>query len=212
MTIRVLLADDHPVFLEGLRMLLDTIADLDVVGVASDGAELVAMAETTPADVAVVDLDMPVLDGASAAARLSATCPALAILVLTMHDDQAAVMRALRAGVRGYVLKSAGPAAIGRAIHAVADGDVWMTGTIGEQIRKAAASGHNFGPFPELSIRETEVLDLVARGLSNQEIARRLFLSTKTVQNHVSLIFGKLGVSSRAAAVALAREARLGEN
>ncbi len=210
-TIRVLLADDHPVYLEGLRMLLDTVDGLTVVGVAPDGAALVELAATVPADVVVVDLDMPELDGAEATRALLATRPDLGILVLTMHDEEATVIRALRAGARGYVLKSAGPDAIGRAIATVAHGDTWFTGPIGERVRAAVARGARPGPMGELSARESEVLDLVARGLDNHAIARRLFLSTKTVQNHVSTILAKLTVTTRAEAVARARDAGLGE-
>lgn len=210
MTIRVLLADDHPVYLAGLRMLLDTVVGIAVVGVAGDGVALVELAATTPADVVVVDLDMPELDGAEAARALLTAHPGLGILVLTMHDDEAAVVRALRAGARGYVLKSAGPDAIGRAITAVAHGDTWFTGPVGERVRAAMAGSHRRGPIAELSARESEVLDLVARGIDNHAIGRRLFLSTKTVQNHVSTIMGKLSVNTRAEAVARARDAGLG--
>lgn len=210
MTIRVLLADDHPVYLEGLRMLLDTVAGLDVVGVATDGAALVALAATVPADVAVVDLDMPGLDGAEATRALLDAHPGMGVVVLTMHDEEATVVRALRVGARGYVLKSAGPDAIARAITAVAHGDTWFTGSVGERVRAVVARGPGRGPLGELSARESEVLDLVARGLDNHAIARRLFLSTKTVQNHVSAILGKLGVVGRAEAVARARDAGLG--
>lgn len=211
MTIRVLLADDHPVYLEGLRMLLDTVDGLTVVGVAPDGAALVELAATVPADVIVVDLDMPGLDGAEAARTLIAARPDLGVLVLTMHDEEPTVIRALRAGARGYVLKSAGPDAISRAIATVAHGDTWFTGPIGERVRAVLSRGAGSHPMGELSARESEVLDLVARGLDNHAIARRLFLSTKTVQNHVSAILGKLGVAGRAEAVARARDAGLGE-
>lgn len=210
-TIRVLLADDHPVYLAGLRMLLDTLPGLTVVGVAADGFALVELASTVSADVAVVDIDMPGLDGADAAHRILATRPELGVLVLTMHDEEATVVRALRAGARGYVLKSAEPDAIGRAIAAVAGGDTWFTGAVGDRVRAAATRGHRHGPLGELSARETEVLDLVSRGLDNHAIARRLFLSPKTIQNHVSAILGKLAVTSRAEAVARARDAGFGQ-
>lgn len=191
-------------------MLLDTLPEIDVAGVAADGNGLVELADRVAADVAVIDLDMPGLDGAGAAAELRERHPELRILVLTMHDDEAAVVRALRAGARGYVVKSAGPDAIARAIHAVAAGDTALSGTVGDQVRAAAGRAPATGPIPELSARETEVLDLVARGLGNQEIARRLFLSVKTVQNHVSMLLTKLDVAGRAEAVARARDAGLG--
>lgn len=208
MTIRVMLADDHPVYLEGLRMLLDTIADIQVVGTAADGDALLELAAHTPADVAVIDLDMPHTDGAAATAALR---DRLAVLVLTMHADQDHITRALRAGARGYVLKSAGPQAIARAIVAVAEGDTVLTGAVGDHIRTRATHSPAPGPLAELTPRETEVLALVARGLSNPQIAQRLFLSAKTIGNHVSAILTKLGAATRAEAVARARDAGLGQ-
>jgi DNA-binding NarL/FixJ family response regulator len=210
MTIRILLADDHPVYLEGLRMLLDTIDGIEVVGAAADGAALVELADRVAADVAVVDLDMPGVDGATAAALLRERHPGLDVLVLTMHQEEAMVVRALRAGVRGYVLKSSGPEAIARAIRTVADGDTVLGGGIGAWARTAAARASASGPFPELSGRETEILGLVAEGLTNPQIARRLFISVKTVGNHVSNILAKLGAARRGEAIARARAAGLG--
>ncbi|WP_248960661.1 response regulator transcription factor [Sphaerisporangium perillae] len=210
MTIRVLLADDHPVYMEGLRMLLGTIDGMEVVGAAVDGASLVDLADQVDADVAVVDLDMPGMDGATASALLRERHPDLDVLVLTMHEEEAMVIRALRAGVRGYVLKSAGPGAIARAIQTVAEGDTVLGGGVGTWARTAAARASATGPFPELSTRETEILDLVARGLSNPQIAQRLFISVKTVGNHLSNILTKLSAASRAEAVARARDAGLG--
>ncbi|GII57815.1 DNA-binding response regulator [Planotetraspora thailandica] len=210
MTVRVLLADDHPIFLEGLRTMLETVDGIEVVGVASNGAELLELAARIEADVAVVDLDMPVLDGAGAAAELIERQPGVAVMALTMHADEEAVLRALRAGVRGYLLKSSGPAGIARALAAVAEGDVVLSGRVGAMVARAALRTTTDRPFAQLSGRETEILDHVARGRSNPEIARALFLSVKTVQNHVSAILSKLDVSSRAEAVARARDAGLG--
>lgn len=206
MTTRVLIADDHPVFLEGLRLLLDSVPGLEVVGVAADGAQLVALADQVAADVAVVDLDMPVLDGAAAAERLAGTHPRLGVLVLTMHDDAVSLRRALAAGARGYVLKGAGHGAIARAVAAVAEGDTVLSGAVGDAVRQAAVSSPP--RRPGLSEREQEVLDLVATGLDNAEIARRLSLSVKTVQNNVSSLLTKCGAASRAQLVALARDGR----
>lgn len=212
MTVRVVLADDHPVFAEGLRMLLSTMDGVEVVGVAHDGAQLVKMAAGQEVDVAIVDIDMPVLDGASAAAELLALRPGIGVLVLSMHQEEVVVIRALRAGARGYVLKSDPPDTIARAIRAVAEGNTWLSGTVGDRVRGAASRTSRAGGLPELSQREGEVLELVARGRHNAEIARELFLSVKTVQNHVSSIMGKLGVTSRAEAVARARDAGLGSH
>ncbi|TRW45978.1 response regulator transcription factor [Georgenia yuyongxinii] len=210
MTLRVLLADDHPLFLDGLRLLLET-AGLQVVGTAADGATLLQLAERVEADVAVVDLDMPGTDGAAATEVLVAAHPDLAVLVLTMHDDAASVHRALRAGARGYVLKGAGHGAVVRAVRAVAEGDVVISG----DVRGAALSSQSrpgarpATVLPALTDREHEILSLVARGHGNAAIAARLHLSLKTVQNYVSALLMKLQVPSRAAAVALARDADL---
>lgn len=205
MTTRVLIADDHPVFLEGLRILLETVPEIDVVGVAADGAELLALASRVAADVAVVDLDMPGTDGATATQALRESHPDLGVLILTMHDDRSSLRRALVAGARGYVLKGAGHGAIARAVLSVADGDTVLSGAIGQKVLEAAAGSS--GPWaPGLSEREQEVLDMVAGGLENGEIARRLSLSVKTVQNYVSNLLAKLNAGSRAQLVAIARD------
>jgi DNA-binding NarL/FixJ family response regulator len=208
MTIRVLLADDHPPFLDGLRLLLET-AGLQVVATARDGRELLDLAAGHEADVAVVDVDMPGLDGVAAAAELARRHPDLAVLMLTMHDDDASVRRALTAGARGYVVKGAGHGAVVRAVQAVADGDTVLSGGVGRGLLTGASTSAAV-PFPELTEREREVLDLVAQGLGNAAIAQRLHLSLKTVQNHVSSVLTKLSVGSRAEAVARARDHGLG--
>jgi DNA-binding NarL/FixJ family response regulator len=207
MTIRVLLADDHPLFLDGLRLLLET-AGVQVVGCARDGAELLDLAATADADVAVVDLDMPGLDGAAVTAALTERHPELGVLVLTMHDDDRSVRRALAAGARGYVVKGAAHGSVVRAVQTVADGDTVLSGDVGRHL--LTGGGASRGVFPELTDREREILDLVARGLGNGAIAAQLHLSLKTVQNHVSNVFGKLDVTSRAEAVARARDVGLG--
>lgn len=203
--IRVAVADDHPVFREGLQLLLDSAEDIEVVGVAADGAELLALLEDgLEVDVVVLDLDMPVLDGVDAARQLSRTRPDVGLLALTMHEDPATVARALAAGVRGYVLKGAGHGAVARAVRGVAEGDTVLGGTVGEAVRRRTLQGSP--SLPGLSAREDEVLALVARGRSNHEIARSLFLSVKTVQNNVSALLTKTGARSRAELVARARD------
>ena len=211
MTVRVLIADDHPLFLDGLQVLLDSSPGLEVVGTASDGAALLEVVGTTAFDVAVVDLDMPGVDGAAATRELLQVRPGAAVLVLTMHDDDESVQRALRAGARGYVLKGAAQGAIVRAIHALAEGDTVLHGTIGARVVRAATESRPSPAFPSLSAREAEVLELVARGLTNQAIAERLFLSIKTVQNRVSDLLDKTGTRSRAELVAHARDAGVGD-
>ncbi len=210
MTLRLLVADDHPVFLDGLRLLLDSTPGLEVVGAAADGSALLELARVTPCDVVVVDLDMPGVDGAAATRELLRTDPDLAVLVLTMHDDDESVHRALRAGARGYVLKGAAHGAIVRAVQALAEGDTVLQGTIGSRVVRAATEGRPSTAFPTLSSREVEVLELVARGLPNQDVADRLFLSVKTVQNRVSDLLAKTGSRTRAELVARARDAGLG--
>lgn len=207
--IRVALADDHPVFREGLQLLLESSGDIEVAGVAADGAELLELLDRldTAVDVVIVDLDMPVMDGVDAARALSRTHPTLGILALTMHDDPVTVTRALDAGVRGYVLKGAGHGAIARAVRAVAEGDTVLSGAVGEAVRRRSLDAR--GPaLPGLSARESEVLALVAQGRDNHEIARSLYLSVKTVQNHVSALLAKTGARTRAELVARARDAQ----
>jgi DNA-binding NarL/FixJ family response regulator len=211
MTVRVLIADDHPVFLDGLRVLLDSTPGIEVVGTAADGEALLHVVTVTAFDVAVVDLDMPGVDGAAATRELMKLRPDAAVLVLTMHDDDESVQRALRAGARGYVLKGAAQGAVVRAIHALAEGDTVLHGDIGARVVRAATESRPSPDFPSLSAREAEVLHLVARGLTNQAIAERLFLSIKTVQNKVSDLLDKTGTRSRAELVAHARDAGLGE-
>ena len=210
MTLRVVIADDHPVFLEGLRLLLETTPDVEVVGTAGDGAALVDIASGQQVDVAVVDLDMPRMDGAEATRRLVADHPDIGVLVLTMHDDDSSIVRVLRAGARGYVLKGAGHGAIVRAMRSVAEGDTVLGGVVGSAVVTAATQSRPSPDFPAVTGRELEVLDLVARGRDNTEIAGSLYLSVKTVQNHVSSLLTKVEVATRAELVARARDAGIG--
>lgn len=217
MTVRVVVADDHPVFLDGLRLLLDTTPGIEVVGSAGNGAELLELAARVDFDVVVADLDMPGVDGAAATRALLAARPDAAVLVLTMHDDDASVRRALAAGARGYALKGAPPRAIVRAVQAVAEGDTVLHGDVGARVLRAAAAepggrsdGLRDGALPGLTSREAEVLELVAQGLGNHAIAARLHLSVKTVQNRVSDLLAKVGAATRAELVARARDAGMG--
>jgi DNA-binding NarL/FixJ family response regulator len=210
MTIRVLIADDHPVFLDGLRLLLDTTPGLEVAGTATGGEALLELAGKTSWDVVVVDLDMPDLDGAAATRELLRVNPDAAVLVLTMHDDDESVNRALRAGARGYLLKGAAQGAIARAVQGLAEGDTVLHGSVAGRVVRAATNSRPNPVFPSLSAREVEVLDLVARGMSNKAIAERLFLSVKTVQNRVSDLLAKTTSETRSELVARARDAGLG--
>ncbi|MGY1770278.1 response regulator [Blastococcus sp. SYSU D00813] len=209
--VRAVVADDHPVFRQGLRVLLEDLG-VEVVAEAADGEEAVAAVRRERPDVVLMDLQMPVLSGIEATRQLVAADPDVRVLVLTMVADDEAVFAAVQAGALGYVLKGAGQAEIGRALAAVAEGQAVYGAAVAQRLRAffTAGSGVVARPFPELSDREREVLDLVAGGLPNAAIARRLFLSEKTVRNHITSVFAKLGVRDRAEAVVRAREAGLG--
>ncbi len=211
MTVRVVLADDHPVYRFGLRSVLDAAPEVDVVGEAADGAELLAVVATCAPDVVLTDLSMPRLAGIAAIDELSRRRPGLGVLVLTMHEDDASLLGALRAGARGYLLKGADSAEIVRAVLAVAGGDAVYGGAVARRVVDALTGTASRAPaLPELTAREREVLELLATGLPTGQIARRLALSDKTVRNHVSAVLTKLQVPDRAAAVARAREAGIG--
>ncbi|GLH95604.1 response regulator transcription factor [Phytohabitans aurantiacus] len=211
--VRVVLADDHPMFRYGLTAALASAAEVEIVGEAADGQELLAVVDQTRPDVVLTDLTMPGMSGAAATKQLLARYPQLGVLVVTMHEDDESLLDAMRAGARGYLLKGADRADIVRAIVAVARGEAVYGPAVARRIadfftrtqREYVAQA-----FPELTVREREVLDLLAAGSRNQDIARRLFLSEKTVRNHVSAIRTKLQVRDRAAAVAKARDAGLG--
>ena len=206
----VVLVDDHPVFRKGLRTLLEEL-DVTVLGEAGDGEEGVALALELRPDVVLMDVQMPVLDGVAATRRLLAAWPEAQVLVLTMVADDTAVFAAIQAGALGYLLKGSGLEEIDRAVGAVAAGQAVYGPEIARRLRAFfSAGGGAAQPFPELTEREREVLDLMARGLNNTEISRRLFLSDKTVRNRVSAVFTKLGVPDRATAIVRAREAGLG--
>jgi DNA-binding NarL/FixJ family response regulator len=211
-TIRVLVVDDHPLYREGLVGAIDTMPGKQVVGEAGDGAEAVRRTAELAPDVVVMDLHMPELNGVDATRAITASHPDVAVLVLTMLEGDDSVFAAVRAGAKGYLLKGADRAEIGRALDAVAHGEVVFSSSIAQRVLAFFAGGRTAAatPFPELTDREREVLDLVARGLTNAEIARRLVVSDKTVRNHVSNVFAKLHVAGRAEAVARARDAGLG--
>ena len=211
--VRVVIADDHPMFRYGLGAVLAAAAEVEVVGDAADGRELVALVEHTHPDVVLTDLAMPGLDGATAARQIIAAFPGTGVMVLTMHEDDEALVGALRAGARGYLLKGADREEIVRAVLAVAAGDAVYSAGVARRIVAFFTSAHQTYTaqvFPDLTAREREILDLVATGLGNHEIARRLVLSEKTVRNNVAAILTKLQVPDRAAAVAKARDTGLG--
>jgi DNA-binding NarL/FixJ family response regulator len=210
--IRALLVDDHPVFRSGLRVLLEDIG-VEVVGEADDGEQAIAAALELLPDVVLMDLQMPRLNGVEATRRLVAELPDARILVLTMVEDDDAVFAAIRAGALGYVLKGAKQDEIGRAVRGVSAGEAVYGPSVARRVRAFFSASSVTGaaqPIPELTEREREVLDLIASGASNTDIARRLFVSDKTVRNHVTNIFAKTHVADRAQAIVRAREAGLG--
>jgi DNA-binding NarL/FixJ family response regulator len=212
MSVRVLVVDDHPLYREGLITALTAAPDVEVVGEAGDGAEAVRRVSSDPPDVVLMDLHMPEVSGVEATRQIATAHPSVAVLVLTMLDGDDAVFAAMRAGARGYLLKGAGRDEITAAIAAVARGEVVFSAGIASRVLSffSGTPAHSAQPFAGLTEREREILDLVARGLTNPAIARRLVLSEKTVRNHVSNVFGKMQVADRAEAVARARDAGLG--
>ncbi|MGH2699835.1 MAG: response regulator [Actinomycetota bacterium] len=209
---RVLVADDHPLFLDGMRTLLHSLPDVRLVAEATSGAEAVALVAEQQPDVVVMDLHMPELSGIEATRQIVQAHPHVGVLVLTMFEDDDSVFAAMRAGARGYLLKGAMQEEIVRAIKAVAGGEAIFGPSIAKRVIEyfARPTRSRAPAFPSLTEREYEVLDLIAAGQSNRSIATRLFLSDKTVRNHVSNIFAKLQVADRAEAIVRAREAGLG--
>jgi DNA-binding NarL/FixJ family response regulator len=212
---RVLIVDDHPVVREGLAGALAAEDDLTVVGSSADGAEAVQVAADTQPDVVVMDLHMPGLSGIEATRQIVAASPHIAVLVLTMVDEEDSVFAAVRAGARGYLLKGASPEDILRAVRSVARGEAVFGPGVAERMLgyfTDAQARRRPAPFPELTDREREILHLVARGARNADIARHLVISPKTVRNHISNIFTKLQVADRADAIDRAHAAGLGRN
>ncbi|HVL86247.1 MAG TPA: response regulator transcription factor [Pseudonocardia sp.] len=209
--LRVVLADDHPVVRDGLASLLGSVPGVEVVGTAATGRGAVRAAVTLRPHVAVLDVQMPDLDGVGAAREIARAAPDVAVLMLTMFDDDDSVLAAMRAGALGYVLKGASQQEIVRAIHAVAGGEAILgPGVARLVLARLTAPQARADPFPELTPREREVLGLLAAGLPTTTIGARLGLAPKTVTNHASAIFTKLQVGSRAEAVERARRAGLG--
>jgi DNA-binding NarL/FixJ family response regulator len=212
--LRVLIVDDHPVFLSGLKLLLDADPRTEVAGEACTGVEAIDLAAQIQPDAVVMDLHLPDINGIEATRAITATSPHIGVLVLTMYEDDDSVFAAMRAGARGYLLKGAGHSDIVHAIAAVGGGTAVFGPSIAQRLIDyfcAQRTTASTAPFPELTEREREILNLIAAGESNTAIADRLYLSAKTVRNHVSNIFSKLQVADRAQAIVRARKAGLGQ-
>lgn len=223
MTIRVLVVDDQAIVRDGLVTVLSLVPDLQVVGQAADGAEAIAAVARHVPDVVLMDLRMPGVDGPTATARIVAEHPGVAVLVLTTYADDDSITTALRAGARGYLTKDAGRAEIATAVRAVAAGQSTFDATVGARLVARLAGGAGAGVaagsaapaspdpdpgpslgarFPELTPREVDVLERIADGRTNPQIAAELFLTVPTVKSYVNQVFAKLGVRTRAEAVA----------
>jgi len=212
-SIHVFIVDDHVLYREGVRKMLSVAPDIEIVGEAASGDEAIAQVLTLQPDEDLMDLKMPGVNGIEATRRILYASPRIGVLVLTMFETDETVFAAMRAGARGYLLKDADQEEVLRAVKAVSRGEAIFSPAIAERLihyfaalRPAAADL----AFPELTEREREILHLIAQGHSNTEIAERLLLSIKTVQNHVSNIFSKLQVADRAQAIVRARDAGLG--
>ncbi len=210
--IRILMADDHTLFRDGMRALFGTLPNTELVGEAANGNEAVTLAEELQPDVVLMDIQMPELNGVEATRQIVQTSPHIGVIIVTMFEDDDSVFAAMRAGARGYVLKGADQEEMLRAIRAVSRGEALFGPTIAARLTSFFnnSSSHAAAAFPNLTDREREVLNLLAQGLSNQEIAGRLVISVKTVRNHVSNIFSKLQVVDRVQAIIRARDAGMG--
>lgn len=211
--LRVLIADDHPMFRHGVQTLLASTPGLAVAGEARTGQEAIDLAETLQPDIILMDLQMPELNGIQATRQILAANPQIRILMVTMFEDDASVFTAMKAGARGYILKDADKPDMLRAISAVGNGEAIFSPAIASRVLDyftAPRPAEAATAFPELTEREREILGLIAHGHANQDIARRLVLTHSTVRNYVSSIFSKLQVADRAHAIVRARQAGLG--
>jgi DNA-binding NarL/FixJ family response regulator len=204
---RVLLVDDDDAFRDGMAALLGLAGDLEVIGQAADGDEGVRLTQRLQPDVVLMDLEMPGRGGIEATRAIAAGHPHIAVLVLTLHEDDASVLAAMRAGARGYIVKGTRREGLLRAIRTVADGGAVFGPAVARRMIDYLSSAAAAPPFGELTERERQILELIARGRSNAQIAEQLVLSRGTVRNHVSNVFAKLRVDDRAQAIVKAREA-----
>lgn len=213
--LRILVVDDHKLFREGLIALLGDAPDTEVVGDAATGTEAMEVLGSLTPDVVLMDIMMPDMNGIEATRRIRADSPETQVVMLTMLEDDDSLFAAMCAGAHGYILKGSDKADVLRTVRAVANGEALFGPAIAERLttffQHAEGKGVSVSPFPELTDREREVLDLIAEGLDNPTIASQLYISNKTVSNHISNIFTKLHLSDRAQAIVAAREAGLGK-
>jgi DNA-binding NarL/FixJ family response regulator len=212
---RVLVVDDHAVFRYGMRAMLANAKGFEVVGEAATGEEAVEKAAEMHPDIVLMDIQMSGMNGIEATRRILQSNPDVSVVVVTMFGDDESVFLAMRVGARGYVLKGADAEEVMKVLRAVANGEAHFGPEIAKRLMSFFSASRPAPPseeFPELTAREVEILDLIARGMSNREIASRLYLSPKTIRNHVSNVFLKLQVADRAQAIVRAREAGLGRN
>jgi DNA-binding NarL/FixJ family response regulator len=208
--VRILVADDHPLFRDGIRALLGSLTSYEVVGEVANGADAVSLAQALQPDIVLMDLQMPKINGIEATRQIVQTSPHIGVIVVTMFEDDDSIFAALRAGARGYVLKGADQAEFMRVLEAVTRGEALFGPALAARLMNYFAAPRPQAQaelFPELTEREREVLQFIARGRSNGDIAAELVISLKTVRNHVSNIFSKLQVADRAEAIVRAREA-----
>jgi DNA-binding NarL/FixJ family response regulator len=215
-TIRLLVADDHALFREGLQALFSTTPGIEIVGEAASGEETVALAEALLPDIILMDINMPDVDGIQATRRVLRSNQTIGVIMVTMLEDDAALFSAVRAGARGYVLKGAHHEELLQTVRAVANGQVLFGPSTAsrimgffQDIEAEVKPSQPEESFPELTPRELEVLYLIAQGANNQQIAERLVITDKTVRNHITSVFSKLQVADRAQAIIKAREAGL---
>lgn len=216
--VRVLVVDDHKLFRDGLNAILMNVPDIEVVGEAGTGREAVSQVDTLAPDVVLMDINMPDANGIEATQQLLAIKPDTGIIMLTMLEDNDSLFAAMRAGARGYILKGADKAEVLKTIWAVVNGEALFGPAIANRLTSffqisgdVTPQNETVAPFPDLTDREREVLNLIAAGENNQEISEHLHISAKTVSNHISNIFSKLQVADRAQAIIRARQAGFGD-
>jgi len=211
---KLLIAEDHPIFRDGLAALVGSMQDIELAGQAETGEEAVRLADECRPDIILMDINMPGINGIEATRRILALHPETAILIITMFDDDHSVFAAMRAGARGYLLKEASQKEIVRAVAAVVEGEAIFSPAIARRMMyyfDTLTKKPSPVVFPELTEREREILDWIAKGLNNADIAKQLGIATKTMRNYVSNILSKLHAADRAHVIVMAREAGFGQ-